>query len=223
MNIGIYGYGNLGRGVENAVSKNPDMTLCAVFTRRKPDTLKIATEGVPVVSADDILSWKDKIDALIICGGSATDLPEMTPSLAEHFNVIDSYDNHSQIPVHFANVDKAESQAAYLYGVARKANKHEDADLFVSVHFNAGGGHGCECYTYKGKESAAAVGVCEELSALGFRNRGVKDGSHIYVISKTKMPAVLVEVCFVDSLTDAKNYKRLGSKVAQAITRGILK
>lgn len=109
MNIGIYGYGNLGRGVENAVSKNPDMTLCAVFTRRKPDTLKIATEGVPVVSADDILSWKDKIDALIICGGSATDLPEMTPSLAEHFNVIDSYDNHSQIPVHFANVDKAAS------------------------------------------------------------------------------------------------------------------
>lgn len=122
-----------------------------------------------------------------------------------------------------ANVDKAESQAAYLYGVARKANKHEDADLFVSVHFNAGGGHGCECYTWQGKESRAAVGVCEELSALGFRNRGVKDGSHIYVISKTKMPAVLVEVCFVDSLADSKRYKKLGSKVAQAITRGILK
>ena len=83
MNIGIYGYGNLGRGVENAISKNADMTLCAVFTRRKPDTLKIATEGVPVVSVDDILSWKGKIDALIICGGSATDLPEMTPSLAD--------------------------------------------------------------------------------------------------------------------------------------------
>lgn len=82
---------------------------------------------------------------------------------------------------------------------------------------------GCECYTYKGNESAAAVGICEELSALGFRNRGVKDGSHIYVISKTKMPAVLVEVCFVDNMADVKNYKRLGSKVAQAITRGILK
>ena len=122
-----------------------------------------------------------------------------------------------------ANVDKAESQAAYLYGVARKANKHEDADLFVSVHFNAGGGHGCECYTWQGQESRAAVGVCEELSALGFRNRGVKDGSHIYVISTTKMPAVLVEVCFVDSLADSKRYKKLGSKVAQSITRGILK
>lgn len=122
-----------------------------------------------------------------------------------------------------ANVDKAESQAAYLYGVARKANKEIDADLFVSVHLNAGGGNGCECYTWKGNESAAAVGICEELSALGFRNRGVKDGSHIYVISKTKTPAVLVEVCFVDSMADTKNYKRLGSKVAQAITRGILK
>lgn len=122
-----------------------------------------------------------------------------------------------------ANVDKAESQAAYLYSVARKANKEIDADLFVSVHLNAGGGNGCECYTWKGNESAAAVGICEELNALGFRNRGVKDGSHIYVISKTKMPAVLVEVCFVDSMADVKNYKRLGSKVAQAITRGILK
>jgi N-acetylmuramoyl-L-alanine amidase len=122
-----------------------------------------------------------------------------------------------------ANVDKAESQAAYLYGVAQKANKEIDADLFVSVHLNAGGGSGCECYTWKGNESAAAVGICEELNALGFRNRGVKDGSHIYVISKTKMPAVLVEVCFVDSMADAKRYKKLGNVVAQAITRGILK
>jgi len=107
MNIGIYGYGNLGRGVEDAVKRNGDMKLVAVFTRRKPDTLKIATEGVPVVSAEDILSWKDKIDVLIICGGSATDLPVMTPYLAEHFNVIDSYDNHSEILTHFKNTDKA--------------------------------------------------------------------------------------------------------------------
>ena len=122
-----------------------------------------------------------------------------------------------------ANVDKAESQAAYLYGVARKANKEIDADLFVSIHFNAGGGHGCECFTWKGKKSAAAVGICEELSALGFRNRGVKDGSNLYLISKTKTPAVLVEVCFVDSMADAKRYKKFGNVVAQAITRGILK
>ena len=105
MNIGIYGYGNLGRGVEDSVKRNPDMNLVAVFTRRNPDSLKIATENVPVVSTDDIMDWKDKIDVMIICGGSATDLPEMTPALAEHFNVVDSYDNHSSIPVHFANVD----------------------------------------------------------------------------------------------------------------------
>ena len=110
MNIGIYGYGNLGRGVEDSVKRNSDMKLVAVFTRRKPETLKIATEGVPVVSVDDILNWKDKIDVLIICGGSATDLPEMTPSLAQHFNVVDSYDNHSEILTHFKNTDKSALQ-----------------------------------------------------------------------------------------------------------------
>ncbi|MBQ8503296.1 MAG: diaminopimelate dehydrogenase [Clostridia bacterium] len=110
INIGIYGYGNLGRGVEDSVKRNPDMNLIAVFTRRDPGSLKIKSENVPVVSASDINEWKDKIDVLIICGGSATDLPEMTPLLAKSFNVIDSYDNHSQIPVHFANVDKAAKQ-----------------------------------------------------------------------------------------------------------------
>ena len=106
MNIGIYGYGNLGRGVEDSIKRNPDMNLVAVFTRRNPDSLKIATENVPVVSANEITDWADKIDVLILCGGSATDLPEMTPELAKYFNVVDSYDNHSNIPVHFANVDK---------------------------------------------------------------------------------------------------------------------
>lgn len=106
MRIGIYGYGNLGRGVEDSIKRNPDMELVAVFTRRNPDSLKIETENVPVVSTNDIMAWKDKIDVMIICGGSATDLPEMTPALAEHFNVIDSYDNHSSIPTHFANVDE---------------------------------------------------------------------------------------------------------------------
>lgn len=106
MNIGIYGYGNLGRGVEDSIKRNPDMKLVAVFTRRNPDSLTIATEGVPVVSTDEILNWKDKVDVLIICGGSATDLPEMTPALAANFNVVDSFDNHSAIPVHFEKVDK---------------------------------------------------------------------------------------------------------------------
>lgn len=109
MNIGIYGYGNLGKGVEDAIKRNSDMTLKAVFTRRSPESLKIATEGAKVVGAADVLLWKDEIDVLIICGGSATDLPEMTPELAKNFNVIDSYDNHSSIPVHFKNVDESAS------------------------------------------------------------------------------------------------------------------
>ena len=106
MKIGIYGYGNLGRGVEDSVKRNSDMELAAVFTRRDPASLKIATENVPVVHTDDIGEWTDKIDVMIICGGSATDLPEMTPALAERFNVVDSYDNHSQISVHYKNVDE---------------------------------------------------------------------------------------------------------------------
>ncbi|MBR3815262.1 MAG: diaminopimelate dehydrogenase [Clostridia bacterium] len=109
MKIGIYGYGNLGRGVEDSVKRNADMELAAVFTRRDPASLEIATENVPVVHTDDIDEWTDKIDVMIICGGSATDLPEMTPALSEKFNVVDSYDNHSQISVHYKNVnDKAE-------------------------------------------------------------------------------------------------------------------
>lgn len=110
MKIAIYGYGNLGRGVEDAIKRNPDMTLVAVFTRRSPESLQIATENVPVISVENILDWKEEIDVLVLCGGSATDLPEMTPELAKHFNVIDSYDNHSQIAAHFANVDKSASE-----------------------------------------------------------------------------------------------------------------
>ena len=111
MNIGIYGYGNLGRGVEAAIAQNKDMELVAVFTRRNPDSLKIATESAAVVHTGDVLLWKDKIDVMILCGGSATDLPEMTPALAENFCLVDSYDNHSSIPKHFAAVDAAAKAA----------------------------------------------------------------------------------------------------------------
>ena len=106
MRLAIYGYGNLGRGVECAAHLAPDMELVGIFTRRAPETLKTLT-GVPVYSVNDILDFKDKVDVLIICGGSATDLPEMTPSLAEHFNVVDSFDTHASIPAHFARVDEA--------------------------------------------------------------------------------------------------------------------
>ena len=107
IRIGIFGYGNLGKGIENAIKQNPDMTLVAVFTRRDPKTLTISTEGVTVASADDLLAYKNKIDVMILCGGSATDLPVQTPMLAEHFSVIDSFDTHAKIPQHFANVDAA--------------------------------------------------------------------------------------------------------------------
>ncbi len=105
--IGIMGYGNLGRGVEIAVNAAEDMVLTAVFTRRDPAGVKILSPDVPVVRADEAEKWADKIDVLIMCGGSATDLPEQTPKYAKLFNVVDSFDTHARIPEHFANVDSA--------------------------------------------------------------------------------------------------------------------
>jgi diaminopimelate dehydrogenase len=107
LRIGIYGYGNLGRGVEAAAALNDDTELVGVFTRRDPSSVKIRTNGVGVYNVDALESFKDKIDVLIICGGSATDLPEMTPVLAKSFNVIDSFDTHAKIPEHFENVNEA--------------------------------------------------------------------------------------------------------------------
>jgi diaminopimelate dehydrogenase len=106
MKLAIYGYGNLGRGVECAVRQNDAAELVAVFTRRDPASVQTLT-GVPVYAADAVTQFKDKIDVLIICGGSATDLPTMTPALAKDFNVIDSFDTHAKIADHFAAVDKA--------------------------------------------------------------------------------------------------------------------
>ena len=116
IRIGIFGYGNLGRGVEAAIRQNPDLELAAVFTRRDPVALKIATPGVPVASADDVSAWTDRIDVMVICGGSATDLPTQTPALASMFNVIDSFDTHAKIPEHFAAVDAA-AQASGKVGI----------------------------------------------------------------------------------------------------------
>lgn len=107
IRIGIYGYGNLGKGIENVIRQNDDMSLVAVFTRRDPSTLKIATPEAVVCRADQVADFKDKIDVMILCGGSATDLPVQTPALAEMFTVVDSFDTHAKIPEHFANVDKA--------------------------------------------------------------------------------------------------------------------
>ena len=106
MKIAIYGYGNLGKGVECAAKQHDDVEISAIFTRRSPESVKTVS-GVPVYSADEILNYKNEIDVLIICGGSATDLPKMTPALAKEFNVIDSFDTHAKIPEHFDEVDAA--------------------------------------------------------------------------------------------------------------------
>ena len=106
IKIGIIGYGNLGRGTESAIKQNSDMELYGIFTKRDPATVKSST-GAPVYNMNEILHHKDNLDVLIICGGSATDLPEQTPQLAKHFNVVDSFDTHAKIPEHFARVDDA--------------------------------------------------------------------------------------------------------------------
>ena len=105
IRIGIFGYGNLGRGIECAIRQNLDMELVAVFTRRDPSTVKINTEGAVVCRADEVESFVGKIDVMILCGGSAKDLPEQTPALAKLFSVVDSFDTHARIPEHFAAVD----------------------------------------------------------------------------------------------------------------------
>ena len=165
MKIGIVGYGNLGRGVECAVKENPDTELVAVFTRRNPATVKIQTAGVPVLHVDDAKNWVGKIDVMILCGGSATDLPTQTPEFAKMFNVIDSFDTHAKIPQHFANVD-----------AAAKASNHVaiisvgwDPGLFslARAYFNAILPDGKD-YTFWGK------GVSQGHSDAIRRVKGVK-------------------------------------------------
>ena len=114
IKIGLIGYGNLARGAEAAIKESNDMELAAVFTRRDPKSVTINTVGVPVLHTDDIEGYKGKIDVMIICGGSATDLPEQTPKYARMFNVIDSFDNHSMIPAHFENVDSSSKEGGFV-------------------------------------------------------------------------------------------------------------
>ena len=114
IRIGIVGYGNLAKGVECAIRQNPDMQLQAVFTRRDPASVKIQTPDVPVVAMEEAAAWKDRIDVMVLCGGSATDLPRMTPKMAEDFNVIDSFDTHANIPAHFAAVDAAAAKSGHI-------------------------------------------------------------------------------------------------------------
>ena len=108
------GYGNLGKGIECAIRQNEDVELKAIFTRRAPETLHTLTQGVPVYSASDVIKYKDDIDVLILCGGSATDLPEQTRAYAGYFNVVDSFDTHAKIPQHFEQVDQAAAESGHI-------------------------------------------------------------------------------------------------------------
>ena len=166
MKIGILGYGNLGRGVEFAVKENSDMELAAVFTRRDPASLKIQSENVPVVHVDDAKNWTDKIDVMILCGGSATDLPKQTPEFAKMFNVIDSFDTHAKIPEHFSEVDNAAKNSNHVAIIS----VGWDPGLFslARVYFNSILPDGKD-YTFWGK------GVSQGHSDAVRRISGVKN------------------------------------------------
>lgn len=166
IRVGIFGYGNLGRGVECAIKQNPDTELAAVFTRRDPQSISIKTAGVPIYHADDAAAHTEDIDVMILCGGSATDLPMQTPALAELFNVVDSFDTHANIPQHFANVDKA----AKAHGKIGIISVGWDPGLFslnrVYAHAVLPEGN---TYTFWGK------GVSQGHSDAIRRIEGVKD------------------------------------------------
>lgn len=181
IRIGIFGYGNLGRGVECAIRQNDDMTLVAVFTRRDPKSLKIMTEGAKVVHVSDVESYKDKIDVMIICGGSATDLPEQTPALAKHFNVIDSFDTHAKIPEHFARVDASAKEG----GKVAMISVGWDPGMFSVNRLMAGAilPDGKD-YTFWGK------GVSQGHSDAIRRVEGVLDGKQYTIPVESALEAV---------------------------------
>lgn len=179
--IGIFGYGNLGRGVECALQKTQDMELAAVFTRRAPASLKIQTAGVPVIAADSLSEWKDRIDVLILCGGSATDLPVQTPSCVRDFNVVDSFDTHANIPSHFRNVDAVAKQSGHI-GIISVG---WDPGLFslARVYSNAVLPCGKD-YTFWGR------GLSQGHSDAVRRIKGVKDARQYTVPNEEAMNAV---------------------------------
>jgi diaminopimelate dehydrogenase len=181
IRLGIMGYGNLGRGVECAVRQNPDMELKVVFTRRDPASVKVLTEGAKVVSADDAADYKDEIDVLIICGGSATDLPVMTPKYAKLFNCIDSFDTHANIGSHFANVDAAakESGKVAMISVGWDPGMFSLNRAYAEAVLPEG-----KAYTFWGK------GVSQGHSDAIRRIEGVKDARQYTIPVESALEAV---------------------------------
>lgn len=180
MKIGIYGYGNLGRGVEAATKYHTDAELVGVFTRRSPDTVKTLL-GTPVYSADDIDKFKNEIDVMILCGGSATDLPVMTPALARSFNVVDSFDTHAKIPEHFAAVDEAARDSGHVALISAGW----DPGLFSVARAYAAATLPCGSdYTFWG------VGISQGHSDAIRRIDGVLDARQYTVPKEEAMAAV---------------------------------
>lgn len=181
MRIGILGYGNLGRGVECAIKQNPDMELAAVFTRRAPENVSILTKDAKVCSVNEVEQWKDKIDVMILCGGSATDLPEQTPKYAELFNVVDSFDTHARIPEHFENVDAAAKKNGHvgIISVGWDPGMFSLNRLYANCILPDG-----KDYTFWGK------GVSQGHSDAIRRVEGVKDGKQYTIPVESALEAV---------------------------------
>ena len=181
IRIGILGYGNLGKGVESAICQNPDMELTAVFTRRNPEDLKIRMGNVPVLSDTCLPEMKDKIDVLILCGGSATDLPKQTPEYAKYFNVVDSFDTHAKIPQHFEAVDKAakENGTTAMISVGWDPGMFSLNRLYGNVILPEG-----KDYTFWGK------GVSQGHSDAIRRIEGVKDAKQYTIPVEAALEAV---------------------------------
>ena len=181
IRIGIMGYGNLGRGIECAIRQNPDMELAAVFTRRDPKTVSILTDGAAVCSVSEAEDWKDKIDVMILCGGSATDLPEQTPKYASMFNVVDSFDTHARIPEHFANVDAAAKQSGKtgIISVGWDPGMFSLNRLYANAILPDG-----KDYTFWGK------GVSQGHSDAIRRVEGVKDAKQYTIPVEAALDAV---------------------------------
>lgn len=181
IRIGIYGYGNLGRGVEYAIRQNNDLELVAIFTRRDPQTVKIDTEGVMVCHIDEAKNMTDRIDVMILCGGSATDLPTQTPELAKLFNVVDSFDTHAKIPCHFENCDKAANESGHIaiISVGWDPGMFSLSRMYSSAILPDGND-----YTFWGK------GVSQGHSDAIRRVEGVKDGKQYTIPVDAALDAV---------------------------------
>ncbi|MBE7042435.1 MAG: diaminopimelate dehydrogenase [Ruminococcaceae bacterium] len=181
MKVAIYGYGNLGRGVECAIAQNEDMELVGVFTRRPPETVKILTEGVSVYPVEKSVEMKEEIDVMILCGGSATDLPVQTPAMAELFNVVDSFDTHAKIPEHFEAVDQSAKQNGHIamISVGWDPGMFSLNRLYGGAVLSDG-----KDYTFWGK------GVSQGHSDAIRRVKGVKDGKQYTVPVERALDAV---------------------------------